>query len=56
MPAKSDKQRRAAAAALAAKSGQITPRKLRGAAREMYEGMTKQQLTHFVKEKIRKGT
>ena len=53
MPAKSARQRRAAGMALAAKRGEISPRKLRGAAKQMYSSMSESQLRDFAK-KLRK--
>ena len=44
MPAQSRAQQRAAGAALAAKRGQIDPSQLQGAAREMYDDMTEDQI------------
>ena len=54
MPAKSKAQQRAAGAALAAKRGKIPVRMLTGAAKEMYESMTEEQLEEFARTK-RKG-
>jgi len=50
MPAKSERQRRAAGAALAAKRGKISPRKLVGAAKQMYLDMTEAQLEDFARK------
>lgn len=50
MPATSDKQRRAAGMALAAKKGEIPKSKLKGAAKDMCESMTKKQLTDFAEK------
>ena len=47
MPAKSSKQAKAARMALAAKRGKISPSKLKGAAKEMYNDMTESQLRDF---------
>ena len=47
MPAKSEKQRRAAAMALAAKRGKYDVRKLNKSTRAMYDSMTEEQLSHF---------
>lgn len=47
MPAISKAQQRAAGLALAAKRGEIDPRKLKGAAREMYLSMTEAQLHDY---------
>ncbi len=49
MPAKSEDQRKAAGAALAAKRGKMSPSKLKGAAKSMYEGMSEEKLRHFAK-------
>lgn len=44
MPAKSKAQQKAAGAALAAKRGEQSPRSLKGASKQMYEGMSEKQL------------
>jgi len=44
MPAESEKQRRAAGMALAAKRGKLDPRKLFGAAKQMYDSMSADEL------------
>jgi len=44
MPAKSKAQQKAAGAALAAKRGEISRSKLKGASRSMYESMSEQEL------------
>jgi hypothetical protein len=49
MPAKSEKQRKAAGMALAAKRGKISPRRLVGAAKQMYLDMTEAQLEDFAR-------
>jgi Protein of unknwon function (DUF3008) len=54
MPAKSKAQQKAAGAALAAKRGETTKSKLKGAAKEMYESMSEKQLDEFASTK-RKG-
>ena len=54
MPAKSAAQQKAAGAALAAKRGEISPGKLKGASRSMYESMSEEQLDEFASTK-RKG-
>mgnify|MGYP000025006032 CR=1 FL=1 len=54
MPAVSEEQRKAACMAYAAKKGKISPRKLKGAAKQMYKSMTLEQLRDFCKEKIEK--
>lgn len=54
MPAKSKAQQKAAGAALSAKRGEIDIRELQGAAREMYETMSEDQLEDFASTK-RKG-
>ena len=54
MPAKSKAQQKAAGAALAAKRGEIERRELKGAAREMYDSMTEEQLRDLAATK-RKG-
>lgn len=55
MPAKSGKQQRAAALALAAKRGEIAVSKLRGAAKGMYESMSATQLRHYATKPKKKG-
>lgn len=47
MPAESQSQQRAAAMAYEAKCGRLDPKKLYGAAKEMYKTMTRQQLHDF---------
>lgn len=54
MPAKSKAQQKAAAMALAAKRGKISPRKLKGSARQMYKSMTAKQLKHYAETKTKK--
>jgi hypothetical protein len=54
MPAKSAAQQKAAGAALAAKRGEISPSKLKGASRSMYESMSERELDEFASTK-RKG-
>jgi hypothetical protein len=54
MPAKSQSQQKAAGAALAAKRGEISPSKLKGASRSMYESMSERELDEFASTK-RKG-
>jgi len=54
MPAKSKQQQKAAGMALAAKRGEISPRKLKGSAKQMYKSMTKKQLAEYAGTK-RKG-
>ena len=54
MPAESKKQPMAAGAALAAKRGKASKSSLKGASRQMYESMSKEQLKEFAKTK-RKG-
>lgn len=44
MPAKSKAQQRAAVAALAAKRGEMEPKELIGASKEMFESMTEAEL------------
>ena len=44
MPAKSKAQQKAAGAALAAKRGETSPTKLKGASRSMYESMSEREL------------
>ncbi|AHC99477.1 DUF3008 family protein [Leisingera methylohalidivorans] len=47
MPAKSKAQQRAAGAALAAKRGETSKSDLYGAAREMYDTMTEEELEDY---------
>ncbi len=54
MPAKSASQQKAAGAALAAKRGEASASKLRGASKSMYESMSEQQLDELASTK-RKG-
>jgi len=54
MPAKSKVQQKAAGMALAAKRGELSPKKLRGSAREMYKSMNERQLRDYAKTKIKK--
>lgn len=54
MPALSEQQQKAAALALAAKRGEVSPRTLRGAARQMHKSMSESQLREFAATK-RKG-
>lgn len=54
MPAKSKAQQKAAGAALAAKRGERPRSRLRGAAREMYDSMSEEQLEDFASTE-RKG-
>ena len=51
MPSTSETQAKAARMALLAKQGKISPDRLKGAARQMYESMTAEQLSHFTKVK-----
>ena len=50
MPPVSENQRRAAGMALAAKRGDTSPDKLKGPAKDMYDGMNEQQLRDFAKK------
>jgi Protein of unknwon function (DUF3008) len=54
MPAKSQAQQKAAGAALAAKRGEIPKSKLKGAAREMHDSMTENELDELASVKRRK--
>jgi len=51
MPAVSQAQQRAAGMALAAKKGKMDPKKLKGAAKQMYDSMSKKDLEDFAKTK-----
>lgn len=50
MPAKSERQRKAAGIALRAKRGELDPKKLGETSREMYDSMTEEQLEHFARK------
>ncbi|OWV97149.1 DUF3008 family protein [Rhizobium sp. R693] len=54
MPAKSKAQQKAAGAALAAKRGQTSKSRLKGASKEMVDTMSEKQLEEFAATK-RKG-
>ncbi|WP_431324423.1 DUF3008 family protein [Rhizobium sp. YTU87027] len=54
MPAKSKAQQKAAGAALAAKRGQTSKSRLKGASKEMVDTMSEKQLEEFASTK-RKG-
>ena len=54
MPAKSKAQQKAVGAALSAKRGETKKSDLQGAARDMYDSMSEQQLKDFA-ESDRKG-
>jgi Protein of unknwon function (DUF3008) len=54
MPARSKKQQMAAGAALAAKRGERSKARLKGASRQMVNSMSEQQLVEFARTK-RKG-
>ncbi len=54
MPAKSKAQQKAAGAALAAKRGETSKSSLKGAAKEMYDSMSEDELEEFASTK-RKG-
>lgn len=54
MLARSRAQQKAAGAALSAKRGESAANELRGAARDMYESMTEEELEHLA-ETPRKG-
>jgi hypothetical protein len=51
MPAKSKKQQMAAGAALAAKRGETSKSRLRGASKSMYKSMTEKQLDELASTK-----
>lgn len=51
MPSKSKAQQKAAGAALSAKRGETKVSELQGAAREMYDSMTEDQLEDFAETK-----
>jgi Protein of unknwon function (DUF3008) len=53
MPARSAAQQKAAAMALAAKRREIDPRVLKGAAWDMYQSMTMEQLEHYAATPIK---
>ena len=52
MPAQSKAQQRAAGAALAAKRGEVDPRDLESASRDMYDSMTEAQLEELASTKL----
>ena len=47
MPAKSKSQQKAAGAALAAKKGETSPSRLKGASHQMFDSMSEKQLKEF---------
>lgn len=51
MPSVSKKQHSAAGLAYAAKKGEISPKQLKGAARQMYASMSSDQLRDFASTK-----
>lgn len=51
MPAKSGAQQKAAGAALAAKRGETSPRKLKGASKDMYRSMSERELEELASTK-----
>lgn len=51
MPSKSKKQHKASGMAYAAKKGDIPVSKLKGAAKQMYKSMSKEQLKEFASTK-----
>lgn len=51
MPAKSKQQQKAAGAALSAKRGDTPKSRLKGASKEMYDSMSKEQLKDFAETK-----
>jgi len=51
MPPNSKNQQQAASIALAAKKGQKDPDKLKGAAKDMYDSMSKKQLKEYAEKK-----
>ncbi|MDD5198911.1 MAG: DUF3008 family protein [Terrimicrobiaceae bacterium] len=54
MPARSQKQRMAAGAALAAKRGETKKSQLKGASKDMYASMSERELRDMAKTKRRK--
>jgi hypothetical protein len=52
MPAQSKAQQRAAGAALAAKRGEIDPKNLESASRDMYESMTEDELEELASTEL----
>lgn len=54
MPSKSKAQQKAAGAALSAKRGETKASELKGAAKDMYDSMSEQQLEEFASTR-RKG-
>jgi hypothetical protein len=55
MPSTSAAQRSAAGLALAAKRGEIPLASLKGAARQMFKGMTQKQLREFASGPVKKS-
>lgn len=55
MPAESEKQRRAAGMAYAAKKGEVPVSKMYGSAKQMYRSMTAEQLRHFAMKRKKRG-
>jgi uncharacterized protein DUF3008 len=53
MPARSKAQQKAAGAALAAKRGETSKLRLKGASRQMYESMSEKELEEFAETKRR---
>ena len=54
MPSKSKAQQGAAGMALAAKRGEIDPKQLKGAAKQMYNSMSASQLEDFASTKTKR--
>ena len=52
MPAQSKAQQRAAGAALAAKRGEIDPKNLESASRDMFDSMTEDELEELASTKL----
>jgi aconitase B len=52
MPAQSKAQQRAAGAALAAKRGEVDPKTLAEASRDMYDSMTEDELEELASTKL----
>jgi len=50
MPAKSERQRKAAGAALGAKRGEQSTRRLKGASKQMASSMTEKELSEMAKK------
>ena len=55
MPAETERQRKAACMALAAKLNKVPVSKLHPAAKQMYKGMTIEQLSDYCKQPVKES-